>query len=46
MKANKEHRVLALKDFQDEDFENVLKRPAFCRKPGHEKKELEFFVFD
>ena len=43
MRANKEHRVLALKDFQDEDFENVLKRPAFCRKPGHEKKELEFF---
>ena len=43
MKANKEHRVLALKDFQDEDFENVLKRPAFCRKAGHEKKELEFF---
>ena len=43
MKANKEHRVLALKDFQDEDFENVLKRPAFCRKPGHEKKELKFF---
>ena len=43
MKANKEHRVLALKDFKDEDFENVLKRPAFCRKPGHEKKELEFF---
>ena len=43
IKANKEHRVLALKDFQDEDFENVLKRPAFCRKPGHEKKELEFF---
>ena len=25
MKANKEHRVLALKDFQDEDFENVLR---------------------
>ena len=21
----------------------LLKRPAFCRKPGHEKKELEFF---
>lgn len=20
-----------------------MKRPAFCRKPGHEKKELEFF---
>ena len=43
MKVNKEHRVLALKDFQDEDFENVLRRPSFCRKPGHEKKELEFF---
>ena len=43
IKANKEHRVLALKDFKDEDFENVLKRPVFCRKAGHEKKELEFF---
>lgn len=26
MKANKEHRVLALKDFQDQDFANILKR--------------------
>ena len=43
IKANKEHRVLAIKDFQDQDIEEVLKRPAFCRKPGHEKKELEFF---
>ncbi|XP_078361763.1 E3 ubiquitin-protein ligase TRIM33-like [Oculina patagonica] len=43
IKANKGHNVLALKDFQDEDFEKVLKRPAFCRKPGQEKKELEFF---
>jgi len=43
MKANKDHRVLALKDFQDEDFENVLKRPAFCKEPGHETKQLEFF---
>ena len=43
IRANKEHRVLALKDFQDQDIEDVLKRPAFCRKPGHEKKELEFF---
>ena len=30
MKANREHRALALKDFQNKDFENVLKRPAFC----------------
>ena len=43
IRANKEHRVLALKDFQDQDIEDVLKRPAFCSKPGHEKKELEFF---
>ena len=35
--------MLALKDFQDEDFENVLKRPSFCTKPRHEKKVLEFF---
>ena len=43
IKANKEHHTLALKDFQDEDFENILKRPTFCGKMGHEKKELEFF---
>ncbi|XP_020629863.1 E3 ubiquitin-protein ligase TRIM56-like, partial [Orbicella faveolata] len=43
IRANKDHRVLALKDFQDQDIEDVLKRPAFCGKPGHEKKELEFF---
>jgi len=35
--------VLAIKDFQDRDIEDVLKRPAFCGKPGHGKKELEFF---
>ena len=43
MKANKEHRVLALKDFKDEDYDKVLKRPVFCQQSGHEKKELEFF---
>ena len=43
IRANKEHRVLAIKDFQDRDIEDVLKRPAFCGKQGHEKKELEFF---
>ena len=43
IKAYKEHRALALKDFQDQDFENILKRPAFCQKKSHEKKELEFF---
>ncbi|XP_078361779.1 E3 ubiquitin-protein ligase TRIM45-like [Oculina patagonica] len=43
IRTNSEHRVLALKDFEDQDIEDVLKRPAFCPKPGHEKKELEFF---
>ena len=43
IRANKEHHALALKDFEDQDFENILKQPAFCGKPGHEKKELEFF---
>ena len=43
LRANKEHRVLALKDFEDQDIEDVLKRPAFCSRQGHEKKELEFF---
>ena len=43
IKAYKEHYVLALKDFQDEDFENILKRPEFCQKKHHEKEELKFF---
>ena len=43
IRANKEHRVLALTDFQDQDIEDVLKRPTFCPAPGHEKKELELF---
>ena len=43
IKANKDHYTLALEDFQDQDFENILKRPEFCAMPGHEKKEIEFF---
>ena len=43
LRANKEHRVLALKDFQDKDYEDVLKRPAFCSKELHEKKVLKFY---
>ena len=43
MKANKDHYALALENFQDHDFENILKRPTFCAIPGHEKKEIEFF---
>ena len=40
IRTNNEHHVLALKDFQDEDFENILKQPPFCAK--HEEK-LKFF---
>ena len=43
IRTNKEHKTLALKHFQDQDFEAVLKRPAFCQKKHHEKEELKFF---
>ena len=46
IRENKEHRVLALKDFQDEDYEKVLKRPALCQKKHHEKEQLKFFCKD
>ena len=46
IKANKEHHALALKDFQDRDFENILKRPAFCQQKHHGKEELKFFCID
>ena len=35
--------MLAIKDFQDQDIEDVLKRPAFCQIKRHENKVLEFF---
>jgi len=43
MRSNKNHRVLALNDFQDMDYEDVLKRPVFCAKQRHEKEELKYF---
>ena len=43
IRANKQHKTLALKDFQDQDIEAVFKRPAFCQTKNHENKELEFF---
>jgi len=46
MRRNKDHRVLALKDFQDKDYEDVLKRPVFCPKQGHTEEELKFFCKD
>ena len=35
--------MLAIKDFQDQDIENVLKRPVFCQIEHHESEELKFF---
>ena len=43
MRSNKDHRVLSLKDFQEKDYEDVLKRPVFCAKQRHEKEELKLF---
>ena len=43
IRGNKEHHVLALTDFKDEDFEHVSKRPAFCQREHHGKEELKFF---
>ena len=43
LREYKQHRVLALKDFQEEDFQNVLKRPAFCPKELHEKGVFKFY---
>ena len=46
IRSNKDHRVLALKDFQDKDYEDVMKRPAFCPEEDHNKEELKYFCKD
>ena len=46
MRGNKGHRVLAVKEFQDKDYEDVLKRPVFCTKQRHQKEELKYFCKD
>ena len=43
IRANNDHYSLALEEFREQDFENILKRPSFCGIPGHGKKEMEFF---
>ena len=43
MRDKKEHRVLAVKEFQDRDYEDVSKRPVFCSRQGHQKEELKLF---
>ena len=42
MRNNKDHRVLAVKEFQDKDYEDVLKRPVFCSRQGHQKEDLKY----
>ena len=42
MRNNKDHRVLAVKEFQDKDFQDVLNRPVFCSRQGHQKEELKY----
>ena len=37
------HRALAVKEFQDKDLEDVLKRPVFCSRQGHQKEELKYY---
>ena len=46
LRENREHRILALKDFKDKDFEDVLKRPIFCQREFHDKKTLKFYCKD
>ena len=43
LRENREHRVLALKDFKDKDFEDVLRRPVFSQKELHDKEILKFY---
>ena len=46
IRSNKEHRVLSVKEFQDKDYEDVLKRPVFCNEQRHQKEELKYFCKD
>ena len=43
MREKTGHRALAVKEFQDKDFEDVLKRPVFCSRQGHQQEELKYY---
>ena len=43
LRRNREHRVLAIKDFHDKDYEDVLKRPVFCSRQDHQEEELKYY---
>ena len=32
-----------MKEFQDKDYEDVLKRPVFCSKERHQKEEIKYY---
>ena len=46
MKSYREHRVLALKDLKEQDFQHFWRRPEHCRNRGHESEELKYFCKD
>ena len=46
MRSNEEHRVLALKDFKEQDFQHIWRRLKHCRNRGHEREELKYFCKD
>ena len=37
------HKVMPVKDFQDQDYEALLKRQPFCTKKYHERKITRFY---
>ena len=43
MREKTGHRALAVQEFQDKDFEDVLKRPVFCSRQGHQQEELKYY---
>ena len=37
------HRALAVREFHDKDFQDVLKRPVFCSRQGHQTEQLKYY---
>ena len=44
LRENKDHRVLALKDFEDHDIEDDLKRQRFVPDKATKRKNWNFSV--
>ena len=43
MRSNKDHRVLAVKEFQDRDYDDVLKRQELCQGQEYRHEEPNYF---